>query len=166
MQFLLLLAYCKYIQTNLHYASVFVILLDMNTTEHRSDCPINYLLELVGDKWSLLIIRDMLLEDKKTYGEFLASNEKIATNILASRLTSLEKSGLITKKRDLKNGTRHSYSLTDKSLALAPLFLDIMIFSAEYAPFPISEEQMNIAKRGISHREEVIEQIRSGQILH
>lgn len=136
----------------------------MDTLEPRSHCPVNYLVELIGDKWSLLIIRDMMLEGKRSYGEFLSSDEKIATNILASRLNSLEKNGLIAKKRDPENGTKYIYSLTDKSLALAPLFLDIMIWSAEYAPFSISEERMQIAEKGKTHRKEIIEQIRSGNL--
>ena len=136
----------------------------MDDLELRSHCPVNYLLELLGDKWSLLIIRDMMLEGKKSYGEFLASDEKIATNVLASRLTSLERNGLISKKRDIENGTKYIYSLTDKSLSLAPLFLDIMIWSAEFAPFPISKERLKLAKEGTVNRDRVIEQIRAGNL--
>src|SRR5215475_10267080 len=64
-------------------------------TDRRSNCPINFALELFGDKWTLLIVRDMLLFGKRTYGEFQASPENIATNILADRLQRLENAGLV-----------------------------------------------------------------------
>ena len=63
----------------------------------RSDCPVCIALDVLGDRWSLLIIRDMMLYRKNTYGEFLKMEENIATNILADRLTSLEQAGIITK---------------------------------------------------------------------
>src|SRR6266516_2955941 len=69
-----------------------------HTHQRRSDCPINFALELFGDPWSLLIIRDIVYFGKKTYGEFLASEEGMATNILASRLAHLEHQGLLVKK--------------------------------------------------------------------
>ena len=69
----------------------------------RSDCPVNFAVETLGDKWSLVILRDMIFWGKKTYGEFLKSDEKIATNILAGRLEYLEKEGLITKARDQRD---------------------------------------------------------------
>ena len=66
----------------------------------RSDCPVNFAVEALGDKWSLVILRDMIFWGKKTYGEFLKSDEHIATNILADRLSYLEKEGLISKSLD------------------------------------------------------------------
>jgi DNA-binding HxlR family transcriptional regulator len=69
------------------------------TLSRRSNCPINFSLETFGDMWSLLIVRDMVYFGKKTYGEFLNSDERIATNILASRLTQLEQNGIIMKTR-------------------------------------------------------------------
>jgi DNA-binding HxlR family transcriptional regulator len=106
------------------------------TQQLRSDCPINYMVELLGDKWSLLIVRDILLAGKNFYGDFLASEEKIATNILSSRLVSLEEKGIITKKKDPENGTKFIYSLTPKGVALTPIFVEMMLWSAKYHAVP------------------------------
>ncbi len=97
----------------------------------RSDCPVNFAVETLGDKWSLVILRDMIFWGKKTYGEFLKSDEKIATNILAGRLEYLEKEGLITKTRDEKDKRKDIYSVTDKGLALVPMFLEMIAWSAQ-----------------------------------
>lgn len=88
------------------------------SSERRSDCPISCTLELIGDKWSMLIIRDMLLFGKCTYNEFLNSGEKISTNILNDRLISLTGSGLIEYSGAAK---RKKYSLTKKGKDLAPV---------------------------------------------
>ena len=69
----------------------------MKTQKKRSDCPVSFSLEAFGDKWSLLIVRDLMLHKKCTYGELAKSDEKIATNILAARLLSLEENGIIQK---------------------------------------------------------------------
>ena len=66
----------------------------------RSNCPVNFAVETLGDKWTLIILRDIIFWGKHTYGEFLKSDEKIATNILANRLEHLEKEGLISKSQD------------------------------------------------------------------
>lgn len=100
--------------------------------KRRSDCPISYALDIFGDKWSLLIIRDLMFQDKKTYGEFLNSEEKIATNILADRLSLLECAGLIESKQDSEKKTRVLYSLTDKGIDLVPIMLEIVVWSARY----------------------------------
>jgi DNA-binding HxlR family transcriptional regulator len=107
-------------------------------TEHqlRSDCPINYVSEVIGDKWSLVILRDMLLEGKSHYGEFLASDEGIATNILATRLRQLEDWDLITRTPDPDNPAKHRYTLTERGLDLAPLYVEMMLWTAKYRPIP------------------------------
>jgi DNA-binding HxlR family transcriptional regulator len=102
----------------------------MTKLKRRSDCPINFALEIFGDKWSLLVIRDLMLKGKKTYGEFLDSEEKIATNILAGRLIMLEDAGLIKCRRDRKNKSRYNYSLTQKGIDLVPVMLEIIRWSA------------------------------------
>ncbi|MEO8860581.1 MAG: helix-turn-helix domain-containing protein, partial [Ginsengibacter sp.] len=84
----------------------------------RSQCAINIALETVGDKWSLLILRDLMFTAKRSYGELQSSEEKIATNILASRLLSLEVKGLIRKAADPENGRRSLYYLTEKGIDL------------------------------------------------
>ena len=96
----------------------------------RSDCPVNFAVETLGDKWSLVILRDMIFWGKKTYGEFLKSDEKIATNILAGRLEYLEKEGLIRKTRDERDKRKEIYSVTEKGVALVPMFIEMIAWSA------------------------------------
>lgn len=98
----------------------------------RSNCPINYSLELVGDKWSLLIIRDIVYFGKQTYGEFMNSNEGIARNILASRLAQLAGNGLITKTPHPDDGRKDIYKLTEKGLSLIPILLDMADWGSEH----------------------------------
>ena len=91
----------------------------------RSACAISMALENIGDKWSLLILRDLMFTDKRSYGELQASEEKIATNILAARLLSLEASGLIRKAVDPNNGRRSLYFLTEKGIDLLPVIIEL-----------------------------------------
>lgn len=105
-----------------------------NTQHRRSNCPINFALEIFGDTWSLLIIRDMVYFGKKTYGDFLASEEGIATNILASRLAHLEQTGILVKRPCASDRRKEGYFLTEKGLDLIPLLLDMADWSARHDP--------------------------------
>lgn len=100
--------------------------------KRRSDCPISYALDIFGDKWSLLIIRDLMFKEKNSYGEFLMSEEKIATNILADRLSMLECAGLIKCKMDKEKKSKYNYRLTDKGIGLVPVLLEIVLWSATF----------------------------------
>lgn len=91
----------------------------------RSACAISMALENIGDKWSLLILRDLMFTDKRSYGELQSSEEKIATNILAARLLSLEANGLIRKAIDPNNGRRSLYFLTEKGIDLLPVIIEL-----------------------------------------
>ena len=102
--------------------------------QRRSDCPINFSLETFGDMWSLLIIRDMVYFGKKTYGEFLESDEGIATNILADRLAHLEATGILVKKRHATDKRKEVYFLTEKGLDLIPILLDLATWGAKHDP--------------------------------
>ena len=102
--------------------------------QRRSDCPINFALEVFGDPWSLLIIRDIVYFGKKTYGEFLASEEGMATNILANRLAQLEQQGVLVKKLSEKDKRKEEYALTEKCLDLIPVLVEMANWSAEYDP--------------------------------
>jgi DNA-binding HxlR family transcriptional regulator len=95
-------------------------------------CPFTYALDIFGDKWSLLILRDLIIFGKRTYKEFAGSGECIATNILADRLTKLEKDGMITKKVDPQNRRSFIYSPTQKTLDLYPMFFEMIVWSAKY----------------------------------
>ncbi|WP_026777777.1 helix-turn-helix domain-containing protein [Polaribacter sp. Hel_I_88] len=95
----------------------------------RSGCPIASTLDIVGDKWSLLIIRDMLLQGKKTFKDFSISPEKIAPGILSSRLKWLEANELLTKQKLPNNQKENIYLLTEKGIALAPMITEIILWS-------------------------------------
>jgi DNA-binding HxlR family transcriptional regulator len=92
---------------------------------HRSACAISMALEAIGDKWSLLILRDLMFTTKRSYGELQSSDEKIATNILAARLQSLEANGLIRKSADPHHGRRNLYFLTEKGIDLLPVIIEL-----------------------------------------
>jgi DNA-binding HxlR family transcriptional regulator len=105
-----------------------------HTYQKRSDCPINFALEVFGDPWSLLIIRDIVYFGKKTYGEFLGSEEGMATNILASRLAHLEQQGILVKQLSEQDRRKEEYALTEKGLDLIPVLVDMANWSAEHDP--------------------------------
>lgn len=98
----------------------------------RSGCPLNASVEVLGDRWSLLIVRDMMLRGFQTYKEFLESHEKIATNILADRLRSLEKHGIIAANEDPTDGRRVIYLLTEKGIDLAPVLTEMVLWAAAH----------------------------------
>ncbi|MHA7871042.1 MAG: winged helix-turn-helix transcriptional regulator [Hyphococcus sp.] len=86
--------------------------------EPRSDCPVGRALDLLGDRWTLLIIRDMALHGPRTYNDLLDAPEGIATNTLASRLKRLEAEGVVAKERYQEHPPRYAYKLTEKGMAL------------------------------------------------
>ena len=100
--------------------------------KRRSGCPLNASVEMLGDRWSLLILRDMMLRGFRTYKEFLESYEGIATNILADRLRKLEAHGIITTKRDPSDGRKLIYSLTAKGIDLAPVLTEMVLWAAAH----------------------------------
>ncbi len=102
---------------------------------HRSQCPINLVLEAIGDSWSMLIVRDLMLRGHNGYQGFLRSEEKIATNILADRLLKLEQNGLISKSPDPSDGRKFIYALTERGADLAPILVEMSLFSIKYETF-------------------------------
>jgi len=98
----------------------------------RSHCPTNYAVEHFGDKWSLLIIRDLMFKEKRHYNEFFESDEKVSTSVLGDRLRQLEESGIIYKGEDTVKKSRIRYSLTEKGIAMLPIMVDMMVWSAEF----------------------------------
>lgn len=99
----------------------------------RSDCPLNFGLEIFGDKWTLLIVRDLMFFEKRYYNEFLSSAEGISTNILADRLALLEQENFIEKNKDEAHKQKIIYSLTEKGIDLLPIILEIGLWSDKYA---------------------------------
>jgi len=118
------------------------------------------MLDILGDKWSLLVIRDMALYGKTSYGEFLSSNEKISTNILADRLSLLENEGIITKKTHPDNKAKFLYGLTQKGIDLLPVLLEIVIWSDKY--LEISDRAKELAKKAVKDRSGLIKKIVCG----
>ena len=97
----------------------------------RSECPITSALDILGDKWILVLIKLMLIQDKKTFKDFTESDESIATNILASKLKYMEELGIITKTQIPDNKKTNLYLLTEKGLALTPIIVELSIWSDE-----------------------------------
>lgn len=98
----------------------------------RSSCMIASALDVIGDKWSLLIIRDMLMHKKKTFKEFANSEEGVATNLLSSRLKLLESVQVITKRKLAGNKKENIYLLTERGVELAPLIMELVLWSDQY----------------------------------
>lgn len=98
----------------------------------RSGCPISIALELLGDAWTLLIVRDLMFKDRRTYNDFLNGGEGIASNILADRLRKLEDANIIEKQRDPKDARRFIYRLSPKGIDLAPVLVELVIWSARH----------------------------------
>ncbi len=108
----------------------------MAVVKQRSACPISNSLEAWGDKWSLLIIRDLMFAKQLTYGDFLKAPEKIATNILAARLQALEENSIITKTVHPESRAKFLYQLTQKGIDLYPLMVEINLWAEKYYPIP------------------------------
>ena len=101
---------------------------------HRSFCPINLVLEVLGDKWSLLIIRDIMFNGKRHFRELLQSEEKIASNILTDRLAMLERQGVISKTPDPEHKQKYVYNLTLKGIDLLPVIVELGAWSFKHTP--------------------------------
>lgn len=114
----------------------------MANTKKRSDCPISCSLDIWGDKWSLLIVRDLIFFKERTYGDFLKSDEKIATNILATRLQMLEENGIISKLDHPASKAKVLYKLTPKGIDLLPLMIEINVWADKYLTIPIEQREI------------------------
>ena len=116
----------------------------MNKSKKRSDCPVSSSLDIWGDKWSLLIIRDLMDAKECTYGDFLKSPEGIATNILATRLQNLEENKLIEKLEHPDSKAKVLYKLTRKGIDLVPVMIEISLWAEKH--FSIAEERKAMLK--------------------
>jgi DNA-binding HxlR family transcriptional regulator len=126
----------------------------------RSECPISTALDIFGDKWSLLIIRDLMFKGKNTYGDFLDSEEKMATNILADRLALLECGGLISKHKHPESKAKVLYKLTLKGIELVPALVEIIAWSEKhYDVHPYAKE---FAKQLKKDKESVVKALTDG----
>lgn len=118
----------------------------MEKEKKRSDCPVSCALDIFGDKWSLLIIRDLMFWKKNTYGDFLKSAEGIATNILAARLQLLEEHKIIQKLEHPESKAKNLYRLTQKGIDLLPILIEIYLWADTY--FTIPDELAAIFEAG------------------
>lgn len=117
-------------------------------TFKRSPCPVASLLDIVGDKWTLLVVRDMTM-GKKIYSEFMTSPENIPTNILADRLKRLEKDGIIKKQAYQQKPVRYEYLLTEKGEDLKLVMRSMVKWSNKHIPGTYTEEQISTFKEQI-----------------
>ena len=113
----------------------------------RSDCPISFALECFGDRWSLLVIRDLLFKGKRRYQELRASEEGIASNILTDRLRALEEAGIIERHTSARNQGGVTYTLTPRGLDLAPVLVEMIVWSASHDPETAAGAQFVAAAR-------------------
>lgn len=112
----------------------------------RSGCPINVLLEMLGDTWSLLIVRDMMFFGRTTYNEFLHAGEGVATNILSDRLQRLECVGIVEKRRNPSDARKFIYRLTAKGFDLAPMLVEMILWSAQHEETAAPPEIIELMK--------------------
>lgn len=128
----------------------------MRKPRRRSDCPIHFGLEVFGDPWSLLIVRDLMFKGRSTYMEFIRAEEGVATNVLADRLRRLEAQGIITSTRDANTGRATHYRLTQQGIDLMPILLDIIDWSARYDPSTAADpsfvRQLHVDREGLERR--------------
>jgi DNA-binding HxlR family transcriptional regulator len=100
--------------------------------QRRSGCPISIALEIFGDTWSLLIVRDLMFKGFRAFNEFLGAGEGIASNVLTDRLSKLESAGVIAKHEHGEDARRYEYRLTEKGIDLAPVIVEIVLWSARH----------------------------------
>lgn len=128
--------------------------------KRRSNCPISYCLDFVGDKWTLLIIRDILLNKKKHFKELIGSEEGIATNLLSSRLKMLVHNGFITSEVDPAKRNMKVYRITQKGKDLYPILVDMMVWSSKYGDFGEDQARLKaFAELVKNDRNSVVESI-------
>jgi DNA-binding HxlR family transcriptional regulator len=143
---------------HLQYASDHLNIPDVAVKlKSRSGCPIGVSLDVFGDRWSLLIIRDMMVRGYRTFKEFRTAGEGIATNILADRLAKLEAVGILHAEPDAADGRKFCYRLTEKGIDLAPVLLEVVVWGARHEKTstpPMLVEQMT------KHREQFLMETR------
>ncbi|HZR30700.1 MAG TPA: helix-turn-helix domain-containing protein [Terriglobales bacterium] len=125
--------------------------------KRRSGCPVSISLESFGDRWSLLIIRDLMVRGFRTFKEFQEGGEGIATNILADRLHKLEAAKIITAEAEQADGRRINYRLTEKGIDLAPVILELLIWGARHEQTGAS---CALIAKMANNREEVLAEVR------
>ena len=124
----------------------------------RSHCPINYTLEHFGDKWSFLIIRDLMFKGKRHYNEFLEAGENVSTSVLGDRLKKLEEVGIISRGEDTVKKSRIRYSLTLNGIDLLPILIEMIVWGGYHDE--LTEAPEEFLEQATQNREDLIQQIR------
>jgi DNA-binding HxlR family transcriptional regulator len=132
-----------------------------NKIDFRSQCPVSSALDIVGDKWTLLIIRDLCFFGKRTFTQFSESDEKIATNILADRLKKLEQRGIVTRAKEKGNRKTVVYAITEKGLDLIPVMTEYILWADKYLHHHIADKAKLFAESLRKNKELVIHGIAS-----
>lgn len=125
--------------------------------KHRSGCPVSASLEVLGDRWSLLIVRDLMVRGFRRFKEFQQSGEGIATNILAGRLRRLQQAGIVTAEVDDEDARAVNYRLTEKGIDLAPALLELLIWGSRHE---YCEAPCNVIEQMAKNREQVLAEVR------
>lgn len=125
--------------------------------KRRSGCPVSVSLELLGDRWSLLIVRDLMVRGCRTFKDFQHSGERIASNILSQRLRQLEAANIVVAERDASDARRVNYALTEKGIDLAPVLLELLIWAARNEP---TLAPCNVVEDMAAHREQALAEVR------
>lgn len=128
----------------------------MKPIQKRSDCPVSSGLDVFGDKWTLLILRDMMFFGKTSFSEFLCSSEKIASNILTDRLNLLHQEGFVTKHPAPENKSKYLYTLTDKAIDLVPVITEISLWGIQHTN---AKDVMQIAEKMKKNKTRAIKEI-------
>lgn len=131
-----------------------------NQKKLRSHCPLNFGLEYFGDKWTLLILRDIIFRGKKTFGEFLKSEEGWATNILSSRLEQLTGDGILKKTPLPEDSRKDLYVLSEKGLDLIPVIFEIVLWSAKHDPQSEARRIVSLVRLIQSDNRKISQQLR------
>ena len=139
----------------------------MKATERRSTCPINYSVEIFGDKWMLLILRDIMFNGKNSFLEFRASSEKISSAVLTEKLNTLLSEGIVSKVTSPKNASKFLYLITDKGIELVPVMMEFLDWGSRYnpdgGPKPLLDRIKQSKKQAIA---ELQEKLRSERQLY
>jgi DNA-binding HxlR family transcriptional regulator len=127
------------------------------SSDRRSDCPIAGALDILGDRWSLVIVRDIVFRGFREYGQFLEAGEGISTNILAERLERLTCAGILVRAEHPTNGKKYVYRMSEKGIALVPTLIELVLWGAKYVPD-------NAAPAAVVHqmrtaREKIVQQL-------
>lgn len=129
----------------------------MPQSKFRSGCPVSISLDVFGDRWSLLIVRDLMVRGYRTFKEFRESGEGIATNILTDRLRKLEAAGIVIAEAQEQDKRRVNYYLTEKGIDLAPVLLELLVWGSRHEDAGLS---CKFIEEMAENREEVLAEVR------